>query len=193
MEAEEAGRSEKAPEITKNSQNENSGGNKRKISETNNSGNSNKNNKKNKTCYNCGKKGHFKKECRSRKRQKKNAESSHNANVVEEDINDVIEYTSGNVKGNSNSFVPTWLILRCEKTNLPSVVKSNVAFSDTGGSSRLAVHTIVFSATPARKIPTAYPLPCWWNPKAYRPEGDSQDKFEPDVREEPGLILECLC
>ncbi|KAK3023509.1 hypothetical protein RJ639_043793 [Escallonia herrerae] len=64
------------------------------------------------------------------------------------------------------------------RTSLPSV-KSNVAFLDIGGSSRLAVHTTVFSAPPARKIPTAYPLPCWWNPKAYRPEGDGQDKFEP--------------
>ncbi|KAK2967456.1 hypothetical protein RJ640_020555 [Escallonia rubra] len=72
----------------------------------------------------------------------------------------------------------SWPCIGC-RTSLPSVVKSNVAFLDTGGSSRLAVHTIVFSATPARKIPTAYPLPCWWNPKAYRPEGDSQDKFEP--------------
>ncbi|KAK2968033.1 hypothetical protein RJ640_003767 [Escallonia rubra] len=72
----------------------------------------------------------------------------------------------------------SWFCISC-KTSLPSVVKSNVAFLDTGGSSRLAVHTIVFSATPARKIPTAYPLPCWWNPKANRPEGDSQGKFEP--------------
>ncbi|KAK2968036.1 hypothetical protein RJ640_003770 [Escallonia rubra] len=70
----------------------------------------------------------------------------------------------------------SWPCISC-KTSLPSVAKSNVAFLDTGGSSRLAVHTIVFSATPARKIPTAYPLPCWWNPKAYRPEGDSQDKL----------------
>ncbi|KAK2988283.1 hypothetical protein RJ640_016863 [Escallonia rubra] len=83
----------------------------------------------------------------------------------------------------------SWPCIGC-RTSLPSVVKSNVAFLDTGGSSRLAVHTIVFSATPARKIPTAYPLPCWWNPKAYKPEGDGQDKFEPGVIEEPRLILE---
>ncbi|KAK2967458.1 hypothetical protein RJ640_020557 [Escallonia rubra] len=82
----------------------------------------------------------------------------------------------------------SWPCIGC-RTSLPSVVKSNVAFLDTGGSSRLAVHTIVFSATPARKIPTAYPLPCWWNPKAYRPEGDSQDKFEPDPFFKNSFIL----
>ncbi|KAK3027886.1 hypothetical protein RJ639_040827 [Escallonia herrerae] len=71
------------------------------------------------------------------------------------------------------------------RTSFPSVVKSNVAFLNTGGSSRLAVHTTVLSAPPARKIPTAYPLPCGWNPKAYRPEGDSHDKFEPSIRKEP--------
>ncbi|KAK3019374.1 hypothetical protein RJ639_003954 [Escallonia herrerae] len=86
----------------------------------------------------------------------------------------------------------SWPSISGRRTSLPSVVKSNVAFLDTGGSSRLAVHTIVFSATPAIKIPTAYPLPCWWNPKAYRPEGDSQDKFEPGVREAPRLILEFI-
>ncbi|KAK3006520.1 hypothetical protein RJ639_015784 [Escallonia herrerae] len=86
----------------------------------------------------------------------------------------------------------SWPCIGC-RTSFPSVVKSNVAFLNTGGSSRLAVHTTVLSAPPARKIPTAYPLRCGWNPKAYRPEGDSHDKFEPGVREEPGLILNCLC
>ncbi|KAK2985462.1 hypothetical protein RJ640_030989 [Escallonia rubra] len=82
---------DKSFSVNFNSKNENSGGNKRKLSETNNFGNSNKNNKKNKTCYNCEKKGHFKKECRSRKKQKiANTGSSHNPNVVEDDINKVV-------------------------------------------------------------------------------------------------------
>ncbi|KAK2967805.1 hypothetical protein RJ640_021754 [Escallonia rubra] len=74
----------------------------------------------------------------------------------------------------------SWPCIGC-RTSLPSVVKSNVAFLDTGGSSRLAVHTIVFSATPTRKLPTPYPLSCRCNPKAYTPEGDNQDKFEPGL------------
>lgn len=76
-------------------------GNKRKFSEaannSTNSGNSSNsgepsNSKKNKPCYCCGKKGHFKRECRVFKKQqaeknKNNAQASNNANMVTNNAN----------------------------------------------------------------------------------------------------------
>jgi hypothetical protein len=65
------------------------GGNKRKFSDSNPS--KNNNNKQNKTCYNCGKKGHFKHECRNKKKQKKDDHKVPNkANMVEENSDIVI-------------------------------------------------------------------------------------------------------
>ena len=74
------------------SKNLSGGGNKRKFSDSNPSNNSN--NKQNKTCYNCGKKQHFKRECRNKKKQKKNDHKVPNkANMVEENF-DIVAMVS---------------------------------------------------------------------------------------------------
>jgi hypothetical protein len=74
------------------SKNLSGGGNKRKFSDSNPSKNSN--NKQNKTCYNCGKKGHFKHECRNKKKQKKDDHKVPNkANMVEEN-SDIVAMVS---------------------------------------------------------------------------------------------------
>ena len=63
------------------SKNLSSGGNKRKFNDNNPSNNSN--NKQNKTCYNCEKNGHFKCECRNKKKQNKDDHKvSNKANMV---------------------------------------------------------------------------------------------------------------
>ena len=41
------------------------------------------------------------------------------------------------------------------RTKRPALVKFNVTAAGTGGSSRLAVQTTVFSGIPAKKTPTA--------------------------------------
>jgi hypothetical protein len=74
------------------SKNLSGGGNKRKFSDSNPSNNSN--NKQNKTCYNCGKKRHFKCECRNKKKQKKDDHKVPNkANMVEEN-SDIVAMVS---------------------------------------------------------------------------------------------------
>jgi hypothetical protein len=74
------------------SKNLSGGGNKRKFSDSNPSNNSN--NKQNKTCYNCGKKQHFKRECKNKKKQKKNDHKVPNkANMVEKNF-DIVAMVS---------------------------------------------------------------------------------------------------
>ena len=67
------------------------GGNKRKFSDSSPSNNSN--NKQNKTSNKCGKKGHFKRECRNKKKQKKDHKVPNNANMVKEN-SDIVAMVS---------------------------------------------------------------------------------------------------
>ena len=64
----------------------NSGGNKRKYPDSNNT------NKTSKACFHCGKKGHFKRDCRLLKKQK--IEKSAKANLVEQDDTELIAMIS---------------------------------------------------------------------------------------------------
>ncbi|KAG8373821.1 hypothetical protein BUALT_Bualt11G0065100 [Buddleja alternifolia] len=65
--------------------NPNGGGNKRKFSENDS------NKKKNVTCYNCGKKGHIKRDCRFRKKQKK--EETPKIQVTESNVEEIVAMT----------------------------------------------------------------------------------------------------
>ena len=67
------------------------GGNKKKFSDSNPSNNSN--NKQNKTYYNCGKKGHFKHECKNKKQKKDDHKVPNKANMVEENF-DIVAMVS---------------------------------------------------------------------------------------------------
>jgi hypothetical protein len=49
---------------------------------------------------------------------------------------------------------------RYEEEERGTLAKRKVALLETGGPSRFAVQTTVFSGIPAIKIPTAYPLSC---------------------------------
>ena len=77
---------------------QNNGRNKRKYPNGRNPNNSNNygnnNNKKNKTWYKCGKKCHFKRECRNKKKQKKEGSNFNSANLVEKETSALVAMIS---------------------------------------------------------------------------------------------------
>ncbi|XP_071920799.1 uncharacterized protein [Coffea arabica] len=72
----------------KNSQN--FSGSKRKSPEASTS----KDKKKNRICYKCGKKGHYKRECKADSNKKQNKDNAKNANLVEQDVAEIVAMIS---------------------------------------------------------------------------------------------------
>jgi hypothetical protein len=75
----------------KNKFQNNHGGNKRKYNDFSNNSSNNNKFKKNKTCYNCRKNGHLKRECRYKKKQKKeDTKVSNSANLTKNETFEII-------------------------------------------------------------------------------------------------------